>query len=176
MGIMHLFTIKDPFLFWTILETLGTIFTAIVALYLGLVEIYRQKRNRPKLVIGIKKPTVFQKEIDHYLELENQGKSTATNIRVKLINPSKYFHDYPLIAEINYLQPKDFIVFKTFETSTDSEIIKVRNIKYDEPPTQAFYEDEYTLLITGNNFPAMETKIKVHFGKTVEENSLELVN
>jgi len=149
----------EPSIFWNMMEAIGTIFAALVALILGAgSRIWDRFFYKPDLafVIESSDPNLSPEERKVFIKITNKGKETARNIRVKLSNV-----DFQQKGTLNYLgnpfyqQPSlqygeyDFMILLTLY----GDKITIPTVSY---PRQNV---KFDMLITGDNLKPIKKQI-----------------
>lgn len=77
----------EPSVYWAMIEAIGTIFAASVALFFGLREDIRRWYNRPKLNVEYldEFKSVEENSCRMPLKISNEGRTAAFNVRLKIL-------------------------------------------------------------------------------------------
>jgi len=160
----------EPSVFWSMMEAIGTIFAAGVALFFGLREDIRKWYNRPMVKLEYQREfmRIENSSCRMPVKISNVGRTTAYNVKIKLMeiiqndknlmNPSARM----FVFDVESLPSSDFSIqhFLMFSRVEGKEMRVYAFYNRDSPSYSGRYipkqDTRFRLIISGDNFASLQ--------------------
>ena len=156
-------TLTNPTNFWGMLEAIGTIGATCVALYFGLYSLNKEKRNRPQIQLTHNEKVRFVNEQYTGLQLliENIGKKTAKNIKIRCNEIIQNEKEYTRIVDNNILisyesiQNGERYTIPFININKNLQTIEITRLNRKKIPKR---NTTFSIHITGDNILPIDKK------------------
>ena len=182
----------EPSVYWAMIEAIGTIFAASVALFFGLREDIRRWYNRPKLNVEYfdEFKSIEENSCRMPLKISNEGRTAAFNVRLKILEVKQNgvnFVDHSsrmFLFDVDSLPSGDFSVqnflmfSKATRAQTEGKAMRVYTFSGRETPgyTGQYISKQDTifkLIVSGDNIVSQQLTFEFRDSDDYLEMTLE---
>ena len=173
-------TISDPAIYWSMWEAIGTLSAVFVALYFGFHTVLEAKRNEPKIKLYHDDSVRFENDdyTEYHLRIENNGKTTAKNIKIRCIEALQNKEnlvrvvDANLLIEFNSLQNGEHKTIPLINVHDEINAIEISRLNRKRIGRKDMI---LTIKVTGDNILPIIKKYKLVNNEKHKNTSLKSI-